>query len=256
MSIEAMKQALEALEKLFGIPAMWTGEGGGDVAVWRLGGSYRAQQAITSLRKAIAEAEKQDGVCQHCAGKGCVACDAREQEPVAHLWQHSETGRTRVTFPDSIADCDANWFCVGPLVLGNIHPPQRTEQEPVAWRETHGKVIKALAGIVNVHTPDKLFDLDAIPREPVMGLVQQIKVAIDAYQPQRTEQEPVIDKSAAIRIATALGWEPKRTWVGLTDEEIDDLAEFHGLDFMSYAPFTRAIEAKLKEKNGYAKENT
>ena len=25
---------------------------------------------------------------------------------------------------------------------------------------------------------------------------------------------PVIDKSAAIRIATALGWEPKREWVG------------------------------------------
>lgn len=47
----------------------------------------------------------------------------------------------------------------------------------------------------------------------------------------------------------------ERTWVGLTDEEIDDLAEFHGLDFMSYAPFTRAIEAKLKDKNGYAKEN-
>ncbi len=41
----------------------------------------------------------------------------------------------------------------------------------------------------------------------------------------------------------------QRQWVGLTDEEIDDLAEFHGLDFMSYASFTRAIEAKLKEKN-------
>lgn len=65
------------------------------------------------------------------------------------------------------------------------------EKEPVAWKETHGKVIKALAGIVNVHTPDKLFDLDAIPRESVMGLVQQIKVAIDAYQPQRSDQEPV-----------------------------------------------------------------
>jgi hypothetical protein len=41
----------------------------------------------------------------------------------------------------------------------------------------------------------------------------------------------------------------QRQWVGLTDEEIDDLAEFHGLDFMSYASFTRAIEAKLKELN-------
>ena len=119
------------------------------------------------------------------------------------------------------------------------------EQEPVAWRETHGKVIKALAGIVNVHTPDKLFDLDAIPRESVMGLVQQIKVAIDAYQPQRTEQEPVIDKSAAIRIATALGWEPKREWVGLTDE---DWVEIFG-NSRTIGAAVRNTEAKLKEKN-------
>jgi len=132
------------------------------------------------------------------------------------------------------------------------------EQKPVAWREIHGKVIKALAGIVNVHTPDKLFDLDAIPREPVMGLVQQIKVAIDAYQPQRTEQEPVIDKSAAIRIATALGWEPKRTWVGLTDEEKHktwyEMQNIMG--WYSFQEIAQAIEAKLKQKNGYAEENT
>jgi len=44
----------------------------------------------------------------------------------------------------------------------------------------------------------------------------------------------------------------QRTWVGLTDEEIDALADLHGTvnwAVMSYAPFTRAIEAKLKEKN-------
>jgi hypothetical protein len=52
-----------------------------------------------------------------------------EQEPVAHLWQHGATGRTRVTFPDSVTDCDASWFCVGPLVLGNTTPPQRTEEK-------------------------------------------------------------------------------------------------------------------------------
>jgi len=36
---------LEALEKLFGIES--------DVAVWRLGGSYRAQQAITAIKAAL-----------------------------------------------------------------------------------------------------------------------------------------------------------------------------------------------------------
>ena len=55
--------------------------------------------------------------------------------------------------------------------------------------------------------------------------------------------KPVIDESAAKRIATALGWEPKRTWVGLMDE---DEIPWDGVDAKSFA---KAIEAKLKDKN-------
>ena len=60
------------------------------------------------------------------------------------------------------------------------------------------------------------------------------------------QSEPVIDKSAAVRIATSLGWEPKRK--PLTDDDIDiafdDTQEGGG-----FWEFARAIEAKLKEKN-------
>ena len=181
MSIEAMKQGLEALE-VEDMACRYEKEATPE---------YIAK-AITSLRQAIAEAEGQEKALQAL---------------------HAENER-----------------------LG-LYKDAYAEQEPVAWKETHGKVIKALAGIVNVHTPDKLFDLDAIPRESVMGLVQQIKVAIDAYQPQRTEQEPVIDKSAAIRIATALGWEPKRE--PLTDEQIDSIWREH----LHRDSRVRAIEA-------------
>lgn len=66
---------------------------------------------------------------------------------------------------------------------------------------------------------------------------------VDETAKQRHEQEPVIDKSAAIRIATALGWEPKRTWVGLTDEERQDIALEVPMDAVLIT------EAKLKEKN-------
>lgn len=52
MRIETMKIVLEALENLSGRHGKE-----GDVAVWRLGGSDRAQQAIAALRQAIAEAE-------------------------------------------------------------------------------------------------------------------------------------------------------------------------------------------------------
>ena len=66
--------------------------------------------------------------------------------------------------------------------------------------------------------------------------------------PQRTE--PVIDQSAAIRIATVLGWTPPRTWVGLTDEEISEVlgSDIHD-EPSGELRFIRAIEAKLKERN-------
>jgi len=56
---EALRLALDALEKLFGIPDMLTGENSGDVAVWRLGGSYRTQQAITAIKEALAQPERE-----------------------------------------------------------------------------------------------------------------------------------------------------------------------------------------------------
>jgi hypothetical protein len=55
--IEAMKQALEAL--LF--------------AYHEDEAHPKTKEAITSLRQAIAEAEKQDGYCQACDGDSCTA---------------------------------------------------------------------------------------------------------------------------------------------------------------------------------------
>jgi DNA-directed RNA polymerase subunit RPC12/RpoP len=45
----------------------------------------------------------------------------------------------------------------------------------------------------------------------------------------------------------------QRTWVGLTDDEHCDIWYNESLDWMEYG---KAIEAKLKQKNGYAEENT
>ena len=44
---------------------------------------------------------------------------------------------------------------------------------------------------------------------------------------------------------------PKRPWVGLTDDEHCDIWYKESLDWMEYG---KAIEAKLKQKNGYAEE--
>jgi hypothetical protein len=42
---------------------------------------------------------------------------------------------------------------------------------------------------------------------------------------------------------------PQRTWVGLTDGVMCDIAIEHGLMSIDWIDFARAIEAKLKEKN-------
>lgn len=56
----------------------------------------------------------------------------------------------------------------------------------------------------------------------------------------QSPQQPVIDRSAALRIATALGWEPKRK--PLTDEEIAKLY-FDNFSMGELKAFARAIEA-------------
>jgi hypothetical protein len=51
--------------------------------------------------------------------------------------------------------------------------------------------------------------------------------------------------------------QPQREWVGLTDEQISNLwCEVTNTDFVTIDTheFARAIEAKLKQKNGYAEE--
>jgi len=175
MSIEAMKLALEALEKLFGIPDKWTGEGGGDVAVWRLGGSYRAQQAITSLRQAIKELESQEPVAW-TADDMAYRPSGLPQDFIRHE-------------VESVYDW-SDWVCPSPeqyfmkcCDCGLVH-------------EMQFKVAKYKLGNECEFVEDTN--------------LQAVFKARRTHPPQRTEQEPVIDKSAAIRIATALGWTPPK----------------------------------------------
>jgi hypothetical protein len=58
--------------------------------------------------------------------------------------------------------------------------------------------------------------------------------------------DPVIDRTMAVRIATQLGWEPKREWVGLTKDEVET---WELPVFPTVYEFAQFVEAKLKEKN-------
>jgi hypothetical protein len=92
---------------------------------------------------------------------------------------------------------------------------QEIEQEPVAWQFMNGSSFRK-------RRPDDFSDLasDGLPY----------------WRPLYTTP-------------------PQRTWVGLTDEDIGDAyVAWDDTDGASFADFARAIEAKLKQKNGYAEE--
>ena len=58
--------------------------------------------------------------------------------------------------------------------------------------------------------------------------------------------DPIIDRTMAVRIATQLGWEPKREWVGMTNDELLDIADMVYADDLE---LLQNLQAKLKEKN-------
>ena len=117
------------------------------------------------------------------------------------------------------------------------------EQEPVAWQERKAK--RMHEGVVTEWTnwyPCRYRTIDEAKAEACDHIPYE-------WRPLYTtppQPEPVIDKSAAVRIATSLGWKPKRK--PLTDEEIDKLPwEPHEGNPMTFAEglryFARAIEA-------------
>jgi hypothetical protein len=77
---------------------------------WNMDKTSRDRQAIEALREALAPTEP---------------------KPVASLWQHDETGRTRIITPDMFMDLDAKWFKVSDLYT--VPPKQKwvglTEKE-------------------------------------------------------------------------------------------------------------------------------
>jgi hypothetical protein len=111
MKDEALDLALEALENLFGIPAQWTGEGGGDVAVWRLGGSHRAQAAITAIKQARSAPVQEPVAWMHWL-HGPVQLFMNKQEAMMEL------DRLNREYP-----VDNHARKMRPLVFGDATPP-------------------------------------------------------------------------------------------------------------------------------------
>jgi len=111
---------------------------------------------------------------------------------------------------------------------------------------THKALIKQLE--------DTCFGLDAV--DPLRLLVDDVIAALAQQEPVAWMYPDALCDRACLYLCTkgftqfpeCATIPPQRTWVGLTDEEIDDLWESTASYYNTH-DFARAIEAKLKEKN-------
>jgi hypothetical protein len=202
MSIEAMKQALEALEY----------KAHGPVS----GEKDLTDRAITALRTAIEQAKK--------------------QEPVAWV-NHGENRITRVT----------GWDGYGALYTT---PPAAPVREPLfllhtGQMDSDGMMddwdIEADSGIrvdaFCAANPGKTVPLYTTPlAAPVQ---EPCQYAVDVAMPEH-------------RCVGKCQYAAQRQWVSLTDEEIMEVNGIHDdpEEWPEVISEARAIEAKLREKNG------
>jgi hypothetical protein len=118
--------------------------------------------------------------------------------------------------------------------------------EPCGTAEAIAVVEKALANVATNDTPKERVDEIQKQRHEV-----NVQKFLGAPQP---EQEEYLSKAYRLanelRCHLAIAPAPQRTWVGLTNNDLQPIAEEYRILFGSWVhDFARAIEAKLKEKN-------
>ena len=110
------------------------------------------------------------------------------------------------------------------------------EQEPVAWEQFYPNIGKPQIEQPKVRTGDCL----------LVGVCALEGHKIQAKQEQEEYLSKAYRLANELRCHLAIAPAPQRTWVGLTDEEIENLMDVYDVASTDYA---RTIEAKLKEKN-------
>jgi hypothetical protein len=245
MSIEAMKQALEALEAIRSEKMF--------VSVQLI-----AKNARYSLRQAIAEAEK-ESTLQEISDIGQKIEQAEKQEPDGWV---NEYDRFVKKYPSN--DIVHSWKPVY-----TAPPKQEIEQEPV------GEVIQALqptgwTGKVMVQKivqfdqtlpvgtklytapPKREIDMSTKPEkiDTSAELVHEIDKSIHEEIERLKAEIKRLKGLAEYRLQLLINL-PEKEWVGLTDEEIDEIYKQNHNQYNedTTGEYEREIEAKLRERN-------
>lgn len=213
-----------------------------------------------------------------------AALTAQQAEPAAYLWQHGETGRTRILMPDEVFTDNSRWFLVGPLYTAP-QPAQQVEV-PHGWKlvpvEPTPEMCRAL--FINLtHADDETrvikAVLNAAPTPPAAtmpkGWVMPTEAEIDEYiedyemrgdgsDYRPTEQERFVIKDAIMGLlaesfkghATAPPAATVPVLEPLTDEELrdalrqcpHDAVENLRVRWLYAKDFARAVEAAHNDK--------
>ena len=91
---------------------------------------------------------------------------------------------------------------------------------------------------------------EALAKEKALQALHDENERLGLYKDAYAEQEPVAWEQFHEHMAGPNYVAPQRTWVGLTAKEKHEIRYSH----MTSAEFIEFIEAKLKQKNGYAEE--
>jgi len=289
MSIEAMKQALEALEMMARyenpetrIQVRKPKEGGAIVTMYPHKVASDAAAAIrAAIRAAIEEHQTSLELCDECGwramipGDGCLICARQKAKPVAWMYDFLNSDNRDEVIRDWMTQDYAdiareNGFNVRPLYTVPPAAPKpyrrgtyvrcmESDELCRVWTTSidGGAWVKWPDGSITTYTAEQMgqaFSLEqAAPGKPVAYVDERIHGWPDCFV-----MEP--DPPHTMPLYT----EP-REWVGLTDEEIEDEWEkvtghsIFGGDrsagrSMFLSPdevihYTQAIETKLKEKN-------
>lgn len=139
---------------------------------------------------------------------GCIAVPAELARRIITALRDVDTemsarGRATARFSQLASDLSGTIDTVAYAGYREAHPASSESASWEAWGECSGAIYKALAAMAAVSTPDELYALDAIPRDPIMDEVVRIRQAVDAFSkhlrahPAEPVKVPLTDEQIA-----------------------------------------------------------
>lgn len=177
--------------------------------------------SIKQYEQAADEKVSLEGIKWLCKWDVCVQCDSEEE---------AEALRARLS---QLNDFNPDWDAMAVMV---------EEQQRMAKRIEELTQLVTSQGI-------RLMDAEAQPeQEPQKWTPVEIGVDVTSKGTHVVGMYVLMPEAVRHVFYSQFHPAPQREWVGLTDEEID---KWNIVGHESLREFVRAIEAKLKENNGY-----